>query len=277
MVPRSFAVDSANVVIFDAADAAIAVLDLRTGRALTRFGRKGGGPGELRDVARVEFLGRRVALLDRANSRLSLFDLSGRLVGERAARVASAGASCAISQELLAVASLGPDEITFIGTQGESLGSIHRLIADTVSEPLLRMPLLAKSSRVGACIAVRPYGGQLVEFTPSTIVTRRTLYRDSRPVRVQRRENRREGGAVQVVKGSPTVEDICTGGELLLTLRSVSSTSKMLDVFQQSDWRFLGSVPIDASTIMIGCSGKYLIAKEYRDGLQSFAAYSLER
>ncbi len=278
MVPRAFAVDAQRIVVFDGGDALVTVLDGKTGRVLRRFGRRGAGPGELRDVVRLEIVGQNIVAVDRANGKLTSFDLNGRLVSEVSAPVASVGASCSITPEVLALASLGTDDITFVNLRGEVGAAIHRLVPkDDVTEPLLRLPLLLRSRRSGVCIAVRPYGGKLIEFSQDTVFVVKSLYRENRPVRIERRGSRKQGTAVKVIKGSPTVEDVCSAGDLMFALRSSSKSAKVLDVFHQGSWRYLGSVPIDASTIMIACSGDQLVAKEYSDGLLGFASYSIGR
>ncbi|MCC6243249.1 MAG: hypothetical protein IT353_10430 [Gemmatimonadaceae bacterium] len=229
-------------------------------------------------MARIEFVGDKVVAIDRANSKIKVFDDTGRFVSEVNAAVASLGSSCAISSELLAIGSLGVHDITFLDMMGNTRGSIHRLTTEEAQlEPLLRLPLLVKSPRAGSCIAIRPYGGTAIEFSKDSVLRRIALYRDSRPVRVQRRGSVAKGNEVRVIRGSPTIEDLCVAGEYLLALRSSSKTTKVVDVFRAPSLAFLGSLPIDPSTISVACDERTLIAKEYRDGLLGFAGYAIRR
>jgi hypothetical protein len=73
---------SGNIYIADAGAKAIIIVD-SGGRRVRTIGREGQGPGEFQSLSALRILpGEKLAVYDRTNRRLSLFDLDGRLSGE---------------------------------------------------------------------------------------------------------------------------------------------------------------------------------------------------
>jgi hypothetical protein len=67
---------------FDTAGALITVADT-TGKVVARFGRPGPGPGEHRNIAKLEMTDTTVVVVTMAPSRLTTYSLDGRILSER--------------------------------------------------------------------------------------------------------------------------------------------------------------------------------------------------
>jgi hypothetical protein len=76
--PLALAAGADRLYIADALDCSVKVFS-KDGRFLTSFGRKGGGPGELSFPSGVCIVGEAIAVADKLNLRIQLFDAEGRV------------------------------------------------------------------------------------------------------------------------------------------------------------------------------------------------------
>ena len=276
MVPRIHAVSDRSVIIVDAARQAIVLLDLKNGSVQREFGRRGHGPGELADAARMAVVSQsRIAIFDRENGAIKSYSTDGALLSEHAAGISSISSACALSGTAVLIALLGKDDIAHYAADGTMSVAFHRVWPDQEeTEALLRSPILVQNRASGSCLAIQPYGGRIAELSANGVIRRAILYRDDRPLKIQRRGDRNKGTENRVIRGQPTIEDACVSDGHLLLLRATSDSSKVLDVFGIHAFEFLGSLPINRQTITIGCSTNVIVAKEYSDGLLHFVAYA---